>query len=53
MEKFTKDLAFLFPVNVFVSDAKIYLLKGKAFSGFAFGREVIIRTKLIDCQMLS
>lgn len=42
----------LSPVNVFVSDAKIYLLKGKAFSGFAFGREVIIRTNLIECQML-
>ena len=51
MEKFTNDRDFLFPVNVFVSDAKIYLLKGKAFSGFAFGREVII-TNLIECQML-
>lgn len=35
MEKFTKGPAFFFPVNVFVSDAKIYILKGKAFSGFA------------------
>lgn len=42
-KKFTRGPAFLFPMNVFVSRyAMIYILKGKGFSVFAFGKEVII-----------